>query len=176
MSGAFQDSNESFSEHADALSSAALRAGVISDVLDQAATDIAKAAKPLEEAQTVAQQVTEKLETLVTEMGAVTARAAEEARTIAEGIDASNEAAKEAWTEYQARFKDIDDALASAVERIANATSDHAENLNTYVGKVDEGMAGAVQNLRAALDRIGDLADSLDDLEKRMATGTNANA
>lgn len=173
MSGAFQQSNDSFGEHADALSSAAIRAGVISDVLDQAATDIAKAAEPLGEAQSVAERVTERLEVLVTDVSAATAAASDEIKTIADGIDASNEAAKEAWTEYRERFSEVDDALVAAVERIGNTTRDHADNLNTYVGKVDEGMAGAVQNLRAALDRIGDLADALEDLAQREATKEN---
>lgn len=176
MSGAFQDSNESFSEHADALSSAAIRAGVISEVLNQAADDLAKAAVPLSEVQTVAERVTDKLEEVVASMNTATSSAAQEIKTIADGIEQSNDAAKAAWEEYRARFVEIDDALVTAVERIANTTSDHADNLNSFVGKVDEGMAGAVQNLRAALDRIGDLADSLEEVIQRQGAGRNVDA
>ena len=179
MSGAFKDTTDTFGEHVDGLRGAAVSSLIVSDVLSQAATAIEAAYKPLSEVELAAEQVTEKLTQIVTDVQLVVAEvheatkgAADNIETVADGIDKTNAAAKVAWEEYRARFGEIDDALVTAVERIANSTRDHAQNLNTFVGRVDEGVAGAVENLRSALDRIGDLADALEAAQERAKTGS----
>jgi hypothetical protein len=78
------------------------------------------------------------------------------------------EAATQAWSEYRARFAEVDRALGEALEKIANASSEHAGHLNAHVGKIDMALGEAVGKLHDSLAPLNELAESVEDVLGRL--------
>ena len=66
--------------------------------------------------------------------------------------------------------EDVDKALAKALDQIKGASSDHATELNSQVGRIDTALAEAVDRLASSLDDIKDLAAALEDARGRWTT------
>ena len=83
---------------------------------------------------------------------------------IATKLGETTSAATQAWSDYRARFEDVDKALAASLDQIKTASGEHASHLNEQVGRIDNALASAVEKLGAALDPLNDLADQIEDL------------
>src|SRR3546814_4590720 len=59
--------------------------------------------------------------------------AREEMRELAVSLTQTASAASSAWSEYRARFEEVDRSLGAALEKITDAAGSHATNLNERV-------------------------------------------
>ncbi len=86
----------------------------------------------------------------------------------AQGVDRASQAATRAWETYRDRFDAVDTALGEALRQIHAASTDHAAALTAQTVRVDQALAQAVDRLAVALDVMGDLVATLDDLRGDM--------
>lgn len=82
-------------------------------------------------------------------------------RELAEQFEAANSAARSAWESYQQRFEDVDQALAQALEQMAEAAAHSASQVTDYANKLDSHLGDAVGRLAAAVDELDDLPDAI---------------
>lgn len=86
----------------------------------------------------------------------------------AQGVDQASQAATRAWETYRDRFDAVDTALGEALRQIHAASTDHAAALTAQTARVDQALAQAVDRLATALETMGDLVATLDDLRGEM--------
>jgi hypothetical protein len=104
-------------------------------------------------------------------IGAAASRAERSDRALqatAQGVDLASQAATRAWETYRDRFDAVDTALGEALRQIHVASTDHAAALTAQTTRVDAALAQAVDRLAGALEVIGDLVATLDDLRGEM--------
>ncbi|KZX91513.1 hypothetical protein A3718_13950 [Erythrobacter sp. HI0019] len=85
-------------------------------------------------------------------------------RQLAAALSETASAASSAWSEYRARFEDVDRALGDAIEKISDAAGNHASNLNERVGQIDKALGDGVAQLAGALEPLTTLRDTVEEL------------
>ena len=85
-------------------------------------------------------------------------------RQLAAALNETASAASSAWSEYRARFEDVDRALGDAIEKISDAAGNHASNLNERVGQIDKALGDGVAQLAGALEPLTTLRDTVEEL------------
>jgi len=63
------------------------------------------------------------------------------------------------WSNYEARFARIDEALAKSVSDLATATERQGDTLSRYATDIDRGLANAVNTLSSSVKEMSDSFD-----------------
>lgn len=168
VSGSIERSARATGEHTSQLERAGAEAQSMAVVLGRAANDVQAATAPIREA-------TASISTSLAsarELMSAQARAAEANQAAVSEVSArlseTTTAATNAWSEYKARFAEVDRALGEALEKIASASSEHAGHLNGHVGKIDEALGNAVSKLSASLAPLTEMAENVEDVLGRL--------
>lgn len=163
---AFERSGQAAGDFANRITQAGQEALQIGQILGRSATDLASAAGPVREA-------TRTIGEALTTTQAVVARTSDVLQTqqnlmasTTTALETTARSASEAWTSYRERFEAVDTALARALGQIASTSAQHAGALNEQVGRVDKGLADAVDRLGTVLDVVADLASALEDARR----------
>ena len=85
-------------------------------------------------------------------------------RELAVSLTQTASAASSAWSEYRARFEEVDRSLGAALEKITDAAGSHATNLNERVGQIDRALGEGVAQLAGALEPLTTLRDTVEEL------------
>src|SRR3546814_2395001 len=85
-------------------------------------------------------------------------------RELAVSLTQTASAASSAWSEYRARFEEVDRSLGAALEKITDAAGSHATNLNERVGQIDRALGEGVAQLAGALEPLTTLRDTDEEL------------
>src|SRR3546814_12231285 len=91
-------------------------------------------------------------------------------RELAVSLTQTASAASSAWSEYRARFEEVDRSLGAALEKITDAAGSHATNLNERVGQTDRELGEGVAQLAGALAPLTTLRDRVEDLPGILAS------
>src|SRR3546814_14905231 len=83
-------------------------------------------------------------ETIVSRNAQSSESARDEMRQLAAALSETASAASSAWSEYRARFEDVDRALGDAIEKISAAAGNHASNLYARVGQIAKDLGDGV--------------------------------
>lgn len=168
ISVSLQRSTNATSEHAARVTEAAESARGVAVMLDRAATDVQGATVPIREA-------TATISNSIVNARELMARQNEAAQANREAIEAASRqfegtatAATKAWNDYRTRFEDVDRSLAATLDRIKDASAEHATHLNGHVGRLDAALAEAVDRLSLALEPLQDMASSVEDMLGRL--------
>lgn len=168
IAASIERSTAASDRHSDKLIEAGSAAGGIATALAGASTEFQAAAAPIREATTVVSAAVNNVKEMLKIQSDAAIRQSESVTLIAEKLGETAEAASRAWTQYRDRFEDVDKSLAEALNKIKDASSEHASSLNEQTGKVDKALADAIDRLAPALDPLGELADTIEDLIGRL--------
>src|SRR3546814_8078290 len=113
---------------------------VCSSDLRQSALSIAEAVKSVE--------------AIVVKNAQSSENAREEMRALAVSLTQTASAASSAWSEYRARFEEVDRSLGAALEQITDAAGSHATHLNERVGQIDRALGEGHAQLAGALETM----------------------
>lgn len=171
LSQAIARSTGEAGSHADKLSQASREAEAVGAMLGRAANDVAGAAGPIREAVAAIRESVAQSGAMLVQAEASGERQREALTSATSALEQMGESATAAWSNYNGRFAEVDKALAEALDRIRGASAEHASALTTEVGRIDQALADSVEKLAPALDVLGDLAGSLDDLREKFVQG-----
>ena len=87
-----------------------------------------------------------------------------EMQEMAAALQDTARAAETAWSEYRARFNEVDRSLGEAVRILTEATGSHAQNLNERVGQIDTALGNGIAQLAGAMEPLTTLRDTVEEL------------
>lgn len=151
-------------DHARAIEQVADRSSDLATAFGTVANDVEAAAAPVRQsAQSIAEAV-KSVEAIVVKNAQSSENAREEIRELAVSLTQTASAASSAWSEYRARFEEVDRSLGAALEKITDAAGSHATNLNERVGQIDRALGEGVAQLAGALEPLTTLRDTVEEL------------
>jgi ABC-type transporter Mla subunit MlaD len=173
-----QDAGSAISVSADRLSSAQTAIGDHARVIEQVAarsndlamafgtvaSDVEAAAAPVRQSALSIAEAVKSVEAVVNKNAASSENARDEMRELAASLNQTATAASSAWSEYRARFEEVDRSLGAALEKITDAAGSHATNLNERVGQIDRALGEGVAQLAGALEPLTTLRDTVEEL------------
>jgi ABC-type transporter Mla subunit MlaD len=168
IAASIERSTAASDRHSDKLIEAGSAADGIATALAGASTEFQAAAAPIREATTVVSVAVNNVKEMLKIQSDAAIMQSESVSLIAEKLGETADSASRAWTQYRDRFEDVDKSLAEALNKIKDASSEHASSLNEQTGKVDKALADAIDRLAPALDPLGELADTIEDLIGRL--------
>jgi ABC-type transporter Mla subunit MlaD len=151
-------------DHARAIEQVAARSNDLATAFGTVANDVEAAAGPVRQSAVSIAEAVKSVETVVTKNAQSSESAREEMRQLAVSLNQTAAAASSAWSEYRARFEEVDRSLGAALEKITDAAGSHATNLNERVGQVDRALGEGVAQLAGALEPLTNLRDTVEEL------------
>lgn len=151
-------------DHARAIEQVAARSNDLATAFGTVANDVEAAAGPVRQSAVSIAEAVKSVEAVVTKNAQSSESAREEMRELAVSLNQTAAAASSAWSEYRARFEEVDRSLGAALEKITDAAGSHATNLNERVGQVDRALGEGVAQLAGALEPLTNLRDTVEEL------------
>jgi methyl-accepting chemotaxis protein len=171
VASSIERSTRASDDHTSRLSEASERARGMATALGQAASDVQAATAPIREAtSSIGTSLATTRELMETQSRVAEANRADLER-LSGRLAETTAAATQAWSEYRARFADVDRALGEALEKIASASSEHADHLNAHVGRIDDALGTAVGRLSASIEPLKEMAENVEDVLGRIRQG-----
>lgn len=157
-------SNRAMGDYTRGIESVADRSSDIATSLGSVANDVREATDPLRQSASSIKEAILAMSTAVANDARNAETTREEMREISEALKATASAAEEAWSDYRARFNEVDKSLGEALNMLTEAAGSQAQSLTTRVGEVDEALGKGVSQLAAALRPLESLSDTVEDL------------
>jgi ABC-type transporter Mla subunit MlaD len=151
-------------DHARAIEQVAARSSDLATAFGTVANDVEAATSPVRQSAVSIAEAVKSVETIVSRNAQSSESARDEMRQLAAALSETASAASSAWSEYRARFEDVDRALGDAIEKISDAAGNHASNLNERVGQIDKALGDGVAQLAGALEPLTTLRDTVEEL------------
>ncbi len=151
-------------DHARAIEQVAARSSDLATAFGTVANDVEAAAAPVRQSALSIAEAVKSVEAIVVKNAQSSENAREEMRELAVSLTQTASAASSAWSEYRARFEEVDRSLGAALEKITDAAGSHATNLNERVGQIDRALGEGVAQLAGALEPLTTLRDTVEEL------------
>ena len=151
-------------DHARAIEHVAARSTDLATAFGTVANDVEAATTPVRQSAVSIAEAVKSVETIVSRNAQSSESARDEVRQLAAALNETASAASSAWSEYRARFEEVDRALGDAVDKISDAAGNHASNLNERVGQIDKALGDGVAQLAGALEPLTTLRDTVEEL------------
>jgi ABC-type transporter Mla subunit MlaD len=156
-------------DHARAIEQVAASSSDLATVFGTVANDVAAAAAPVRQSALSIADAVKSVEAVVAKNAQSSEIARDEMRELAATLNQTATAASLAWSEYRARFEEVDRSLGTALEKITSAAGSHATNLNERVGQIDRALGEGVAQLAGALEPLSTLRDTVEELAGLLA-------
>lgn len=151
-------------DHARAIEQVAARSSDLATAFGTVANDVEAAAAPVRQSALSIAEAVKSVEAIVVKNAQSSESARDEMRELAASLNQTATAASSAWSEYRARFEEVDRSLGAALEKITDAAGSHATNLNERVGQIDRALGEGVAQLAGALEPLTTLRDTVEEL------------
>ena len=151
-------------DHARAIEQVAARSSDLATAFGTVANDVEAASAPVRQSALAIAEAVKSVETVVSKNAQSSESAREEMRQLAASLNQTASAASSAWSEYRARFEEVDRALGDAIQKISDAAGNHASNLNERGGQIDKALGEGVAQLAGALEPLTTLRDTVEEL------------
>jgi ABC-type transporter Mla subunit MlaD len=151
-------------DHARAIEQVAGRSSDLAAAFGTVANDVEAAATPVRQSALSIAEAVKSVEAVVLKNAQSSEDTREEMRDLAASLNQTASAASSAWSEYRARFEEVDRSLGSALQKITDAAGSHATNLNERVGQIDRALGDGVAQLAGALEPLTTLRDTVEEL------------
>lgn len=151
-------------DHARVIEQVAARSNDLAMAFGTVASDVEAAAAPVRQSALSIAEAVKSVEAVVNKNAASSENARDEMRELAASLNQTATAASSAWSEYRARFEEVDRSLGAALEKITDAAGSHATNLNERVGQIDRALGEGVAQLAGALEPLTTLRDTVEEL------------
>lgn len=182
--GSMKDASSAISTSADQLSSAQTAIGDHARAIEQVASqstnlasafgtvarDVESATAPVRQSALAISEAVKSVENVVTRNAQSSESARDEMRQMAGALSETASTAASAWSDYRARFNEVDKSLGEALDKLSDATGNHASNLNERVGQIDKALGEGVAQLAGALEPLSTLRDTVEELAGVLAT------
>ncbi len=156
-------------DHARAIEQVAARSSDLATAFGTVANDVEAAAAPVRQSALSIAEAVKSVEVIIAKHAQSSDSARDEMRELAVSLNQTAAAASSAWSEYRARFEDVDRSLGAALEKITDAADSHATNLNERVGQIDRALGDGVAQLAGALEPLTTLRDTVEELAGLLA-------
>lgn len=166
LSGAIERSTGAANDHAGKLADAGREAQSVATMLGRAANDVSQAASPIRDAVGHIRESVGQGQDILRRAGEEGTRNATTLQRLADSMEKTSTAAGRAWDGYHDRFAGVDESLGRVLDGIKSASGEHAEALNTHVGRIDSALAQSVERLAQAIDPLTELANALEDARR----------
>nr|WP_240902927.1 anti-phage ZorAB system protein ZorA [Caulobacter sp. SLTY] len=160
-SDGFARSGQQAERSAEALSNVSGQANTLVSAIEEARRGFGAVATPIVKAVEAVDGAVARIQAALQAGQVSDEKAMAEMRGLAEQMKQTYEAAEEAWSEYRARFAEVDKSLAQAAEKMSSTLGDSLNQFASFAQKTDGALADAVGKLDSGLSPIQDLADSL---------------
>ncbi|WP_281302042.1 MULTISPECIES: anti-phage ZorAB system protein ZorA [unclassified Iodidimonas] len=181
--GSMKDAGSAISTSADRLSSAQSAIGDHTRAIEQVAArsndlatafrtvahDAEAATVPVRQSAVSIAEAVKSVELIISRNADSSENARDEMRQMATALNDTASSASSAWSEYRARFENVDRALGEAIDKISDAAGNHASNLNERVGQIDRALGDGVAQLAGALEPLTTLRDTVEELAEILA-------
>jgi hypothetical protein len=157
----FAHSGQQAERSAEALSNVTGQANTLVTAIEEARRGFGAVATPIVKAVEAVDGAVARIQAALQAGQVSDEKAMAEMRGLAEQMKETYEAAEEAWSEYRARFAEVDRSLAQAAEKMSSTLGDSLDQFAKFAQKTDVALADAVGKLDSGLSPIQDLADSL---------------
>jgi hypothetical protein len=77
------------------------------------------------------------------------------------------------WESYERRFSNLDESLGLVLERIVQSVQANLDGLRSFVEKLDEKLAGAIDKLGGGIDDLGEFAQKMEQVTSRLNGGAH---
>lgn len=156
---ALRGSNSALSSQTNALGEATSQTRIVSDAFSKTAIDIRLASAPLLQSGERIASATSNFEDSL--RLAVDALAASQvaSQELNGSLREQSESMAKIWSNYEARFARIDEALAKSVSDLMTATERQGDSLSRYASDIDRGLANAVNTLSSSVKEMSDTFD-----------------
>ena len=161
-------SNRAMGDYTRGIETVSERSSAIATSLGSVANDMREATEPVRQSAASIERAMAAMSTAVANDARDSESAREEMREISGALRSTAEAAENAWSDYRARFNDVDKSLGEALNLLTEAAGSHAQNLNDHVNQVDEALSKGVSQLAAALRPLESLSDTVEDLSSAL--------
>lgn len=151
-------------DHARAIEQVAARSSDLATAFGTVASDVEAAAAPVRQSALSIAEAVKSVEAVVAKNAQSSESARDEMHELAASLNQTATAASSAWSEYRARFEEVDRSLGAALEKITDAAGSHATNLNERVGQIDRALGEGVAQLAGALEPLTTLRDTVEEL------------
>lgn len=151
-------------DHARAIDQVAARSSDLATAFGTVAKDVEAAAAPVRQSAISIAEAVKSVEAVVVNNARSSESTRDEMRELAASLNQTASAASSAWSEYRARFEEVDRSLGAALEKITEAAGSHATNLNERVGQIDRALGEGVAQLAGALEPLTTLRDTVEEL------------
>ncbi len=157
-------------DHTRAIEQVAARSNDLATAFGTVANDVEAATAPVRQSAVSIAEAVKSVESIVSKNADSSESARDEMRQLAAALNDTASAASSAWSEYRARFEDVDRALGDAIDKISDAAGNHASNLNERVGQIDQALGDGVAQLAGALEPLTTLRDTVEELAGILAS------
>ena len=157
-------SNRAMGDYTRGIKNVADRSSDLATSLGSVANDVRAATEPLRQSASSIEKAMLEMSTAVANDARNSETTREEMREISEALKTTASAAEGAWSDYRARFNEVDKSLGEALNMLMEAAGSHAQNLNDRVGQVDEALSKGISQLAGALRPLESLSDTVEDL------------
>ena len=156
---ALRGSNSALSSQANALGEATSQTRIVSDAFSKTAIDIRSASAPLlQSGERIASATSSFKDSLRLAVDALAASQVA-SQELNGSLREQSESMAKIWSNYEARFARIDEALAKSVSDLMTATERQGDSLSRYASDIDRGLANAVNTLSSSVKEMSDTFD-----------------
>lgn len=169
FTAAMKESEATLAAQANAVREAASQSRSVADAFSQTAQDVRAASAPLVQSGTRIADASEKMRESIARSVEALEASQNASRQLADELGEHRRHLQESWANYTSRFESVDQELASTIEKISIETGRLGEMLGNYTLGVDEGLTGAISNLKSFLDGLSENTEELNEAVGRLA-------
>ena len=159
----FTRSGESAARTAEAMEGVTGHAKTVAISIGDASQGFAAAAAPVAQAVQAVNDAAGRIARSVEANQQADAETVQALQKLADGIRETHGAAENAWSDYRARFEDVDKALEQTTVRLGETLEGTFGEFKKFAAETDHQLASAVGKLSGALTAIEEYAESLND-------------
>jgi hypothetical protein len=161
-------SQQAIGDHARAIDLVARGSSDLAIAFGAAANDVQQAAAPVRLSAEAMEKAAQSIERALAAEARANEAARDGTRTMAQALQDTARAAEQAWSEYRARFAEVDRSLGQALVQLTDAAGSHAQNLNERVAQIDTALGNGIAQLAGALEPLTTLRDTVEELADAM--------
>jgi hypothetical protein len=144
------------------------------DAFSQVAGDVRSASQPLLTHSARVADSTERMSASIAESVVALSTTQESADKVAEKLSAHLDQVARVWTQYEARFKSVDEDLGRAADRFHEEVSRHQEAMREFVKQIDDHTGAILGKINSAVvslsENVETLHETLDSFLQAMTT------
>ncbi|MDB5539553.1 MAG: hypothetical protein JWQ89_1280 [Devosia sp.] len=161
------------SHQASAIGDATSQTRSVADAFARTAQDVRAAAAPLVQSGERVAQASSEMSQAITRSAAGLETANSAATSLSNALTEQIVRLGDMWAGYKEQFDKIDEALANAVGKLAEATDGQSERLTEFARRMDSELANVMTRLQTSIEQISenttDLATSVEELTKGLS-------